>query len=319
MKIAITGGAGFIGHILAEQLSAQGHEIVLADTAASPSVDIMDRDALIRACAGCAAIYHLAAVHRDDIFPRSLYYDVNRGGTANVISAADANGIERIIFTSSFALYGLNTGMPDEASKPSPFNDYGQSKWEAEKLLEAWAAQKNTRACTIVRPVVVFGEGNRGNVHTLIAQIVSGKFVMIGDGANRKSMAYVGNVAGFLAHALHQPAGLHVYNYADKPDFSMRALTDVIYAKLNRPKPAMALPYALGLSAGYAFDALARLSGRRFPISSVRVRKFCADTTCAAEKFRTTGFTPRYTLAEGIERMIESDFAYAIEPGEKAA
>jgi len=142
---------------------------------------------------------------------------------------------------------------------------------------------------------------------------------MIGDGANKKSMAYVGNVAAFLAHCLHRQAGCDVVNYADKPDYAMRDLTDIIYAKLNKPKPALSLPYGLGLSAGYLCDVAARVSGRSFPISAIRVKKFCADTTCAADKYRETGFVPQYTLAEGIERMIEADFPYAIEPGERAA
>lgn len=319
MKIAITGGAGFIGHRLAENLTERGHKIVIVDTLAPTPVDIMDRDALTRVCAGCDAIYHLAALHSDDVFPRSRYYDVNRDGTANVIAAAKANNINRLIFTSTFALYGLNTGMPDEDSGPQPFNDYGQSKWEAEKILKEWAAEDKARTCTIVRPVVVFGEGNRGNVYTLISQITRGKFVMVGDGTNKKSMAYVGNVAGFLAHCLDRPSGVEVFNYADKPDYTMRDLTKVIYTKLNRPKPALSLPYPLGLSAGYAFDVLARVAGRTFPISAVRVREFCADTTCAADKFKETGFVPQYTLAQGVERMIEADFPHAIEPGERAA
>lgn len=319
MKIAITGGAGFIGRRLYELLQAQGHEIVVIDIAADHPIDIMDKKALIDACAGCGAIYHLAALHRDDVFPRSRYYDINKEGTAHVIEAAQVNNIPRIIFTSTFALYGLNTGMPDEDSAPRPFNDYGQSKWEAEELLKIWAQGVPNRHSIIVRPVVVFGEGNRGNVYTLLSQITSGRFVMIGGGDNKKSMAYVGNVAGFLAHCLSLAGNFDIYNYADKPDYSMRALTDVIYNKLNKPKPSLALPYSLGLSAGYAFDALARLSGKTFPISSVRVRKFCADTTCAADKYRQTGYVPTYTLVEGIERMIEADFPFAIEPGEKVA
>lgn len=319
MKIAITGGAGFIGGRLAENLQAAGHEIVIIDTAAPEPVDIMNKALLKRAVVGCDVIYHLAALHSDNVFPRSRYYDINRDGTQNVIDAARANNITRIIFTSTFALYGLNTGMPDEDSTPQPFNDYGRSKWEAEKLLKAWADEDIAHVCTIVRPVVVFGEGNRGNVYTLLSQITGGRFVMIGNGKNKKSMAYVGNVADFLTHCLAETDNFVIYNYADKPDFSMKELTDIIYGKLNKPKPAMVISYPFGLTIGYAFDIIARVTFQRLPISSVRVKKFCANTTCAADKFRETGFVPRYTLRDGIERMIEADFPFAIEPGERAA
>ena len=77
MKIAITGGAGFIGARLAEQLKSQGHDIVIIDVVDKPATDIMDQEGLSGACQNCDVIYHLAALHRDDIFPRSRYYDVN--------------------------------------------------------------------------------------------------------------------------------------------------------------------------------------------------------------------------------------------------
>lgn len=319
MKIAITGGAGFIGRRLVELLKKDGHECVIIDTAALTPVDIENPDAMIKACAGCDAIYHLAAAHRDDIFPRSRYYDVNVTGTENVILAAQKNGIEKIIFTSTFAVYGLDGGTPDESSKPAPFNDYGRSKLDAEARLKDWAEDDPARSVTIVRPVVVFGEGNRGNVHTLIDQISRGRFVMVGSGKNKKSMAYVGNVAGFLHHCLTLDEGFRVYNYADKPDYSMQELTDILYTKLAKSKPVYHLPYLCGLGAGYAFDILARVSGRRFPISAVRVQKFCADTTCKAEKLKETGFSPKFSLEDGLTRMIVHDFSGAAPQSMKQA
>jgi len=308
MKIAITGGEGFIGKRLTGILSQKGHTVVSVDTAAQTPVDIMDREALINAFAGCDMVYHLAALHSDDVFPRSRYYDVNAKGTKNVIDAAEINDIPKIVFTSTFAIYGLDTGMPDEDSAPQPFNDYGKSKLEAEAHLKLWAKAEEGRSLTIVRPVVVFGEGNKGNVHTLIRQIQQKKFVMVGNGQNKKSMAYVGNVAGFLAHCLLEGEGLQIYNYADKPDLNMEDLTDIVYAKMDLKKPSLRLPEILGLGAGYVFDGIARLTRKNFPISSVRIRKFCANTTCEAERYKQTGFEPEYTLQQGIERMIDHDF-----------
>ncbi len=308
MKIAITGGDGYNGARLASLLTADGHRVVSIDAAGQTPVDIRDPQALAQAVMGCDAIYHLAAAHRDDIFPRSVYYDVNAQGTKNVIDAANAAGIKKIIFTSTFAVYGLNTGMPDENSDLHPFNDYGKSKLEGEQHLKLWVKGDAERSLTIVRPVVVFGEGNRGNVHTYISQIARGKFVMVGNGRNRKSMAYVENVAAFLRHCLAQGPGFALYNYADKPDFDMNTLTDIVYRKLNKQRPTFALPYALGLTAGYVFDGLARITGKNFPVSAVRVQKFCADTTCAADRLKETGFRPAYTLEEGLERMIDRFF-----------
>ena len=309
MKIAITGGSGFIGTRLIKELEEAGHSCVIIDLKHSAPVDILDYPALTSALAGCEAIYHLAAEHRDDVFPRSRYYDVNVKGTQNVVNAADENGITRVIFTSSFAVYGLDARTPDENSTPAPFNDYGQSKLEGEAVLQNWAAKNENANLTIVRPTVVFGENNRGNVYTLINQVAQNKFLMVGNGRNKKSMAYVGNVVSFLHFCLNEEKPAQIYNYADTPDFTMNELMAVIYAKFGKQKPPFALPYMLGLGAGYAFDGLARLTGKRFPISAVRVQKFCADTTSSADKSRRAGFNPPFTLAQGIERMIAHDFA----------
>jgi GlcNAc-P-P-Und epimerase len=308
MKIAITGASGFIGARLSEVFTAQGHIVVPIDTNGNNPVDIMDQDALTRALFGCEAIYHLAAVHRDDVFPRSRYYDVNVRGTENVLSAADHNGITRVIFTSSFAVYGLNTVLPTETTSPAPFNDYGHSKLEAEKVLTSWAKANSDRRVTIVRPVVVFGEGNKGNVHTLIDQIAKNRFIMIGGGDNKKSLAYVLNVVDFLVHTLSFADNLTIYNYADKPDMTTRDMVHIITRELGVKVPRAHIPYIIGLMGGYMCDVVARISGKQLPISAVRVQKFCADTTCHADKYRQSGFTPSYSIEAGLKNMIDSDF-----------
>ncbi len=319
MKIAVTGGSGFIATRLIKALHAAGHEVVIIDLVHETPIDILHQDDLNKACAGCDAIYHLAAAHRDDIFPRSLYYETNGQGTANVTVAAKVNNVKHIIFTSTVAVYGLNSGTPDENTAVSPFNDYGKSKLEAEGHLQEWVKSDVGNIATIIRPVVVFGENNRGNVYTLINQVVRGKFLMIGNGENKKSMAYVGNIANFLHYCLQEKGGIQIYNYADKPDFTTRKLITIIYQCLGIKEPSFQIPYVLGIGAGYIFDVMARISGRTLPVSSIRVKKFCADTTVNADKYLKTGYKPRYTLAQGVERMVDHDFSSRKNQDKKAA
>jgi GlcNAc-P-P-Und epimerase len=314
LTIAITGGAGFIGTTLARLLITAGHTVRIIDVrpsaafpALSQRVDVRDRTALSDALQGVDVIYHLAAEHRDDVTPISLYYDVNVGGADNVVAAAQAHGINRIIFTSSVALYGLGAGASRESDTPAPFNDYGASKWKSEQVLNAWAAQDKTRTLITTRLVATFGPGNRGNIYNLMAQIAGGRFMMVGRGQNRKSIAYVENVAAFLQHCLNMN-GSHVYNYADAPDLTMREMVALVRGAMGLPGLGPALPYPVGLTGGYVFDAAAAITGKKFPISAVRIRKFCADTMVNAEAARATGFQAPYTLEHGLREMMAAEF-----------
>jgi nucleoside-diphosphate-sugar epimerase len=320
MRIAITGGAGFIGTQLAALLKAQGHEPVLIDIKPSEHfpehsviADVTDKDAIHSVLKGVDAIYHLAAEHRDDVSPVQKYYDVNVEGGKNLLEAARAHNINKIIFTSSVAVYPLEPANPRtgsvETDTPAPFNDYGRSKLQSEKTFEDWAVEDPGRTLVTVRLVATFGPGNRGNIYTLINQIASGKFMMIGGGDNRKSIAYIGNVAAFLAHNLNAPQGAHLYNYADKPDLRANEMVTAIRGALGLNGCGPRIPYAIGLAGGYAFDLAAKLTGRTFPISTIRVRKFCANTIVNADKLKETGFVAPYSLHTGLTEMIESEFA----------
>jgi nucleoside-diphosphate-sugar epimerase len=156
---------------------------------------------------------------------------------------------------------------------------------------------------------VIFGESNRGNVYNLLRQIASGRFLMVGNGRNRKSMAYVRNFSRFLVTMLANSPGVHLYNYADKPDFTMEQLVSLVHRTLpNGQRLNFRIPYTLGLSGGYLFDALAVATGKTFPISAIRIKKFCADTRINADKVKNTGFNAPYPLSEGLYRMIRSEF-----------
>ncbi|MCK6417693.1 MAG: NAD-dependent epimerase/dehydratase family protein [Alphaproteobacteria bacterium] len=316
MTIAITGGAGFIGTVLAQQLIIAGRsDLRLIDIRRSEAfpeltfdADVRDEDAMLRALQGVTTLYHLAAEHRDDVRPISKYYDVNVQGGRNVLKAARAHNIRQMIFTSSVALYGLDAGHSKEEDIPKPFNDYGASKLESESDFKTWAAEDPQRRLAIVRLVATFGPGNRGNIYTLMEQIARGRFVMVGRGDNCKSIAYVENVAAFLRHIAQGPAGSHLYNYADKPDLSMNDFVRTVRVALGYQGQGLRLPYAMGLCGGYAFDTLAKITGRRFPISAVRVQKFCANTIVDARRAGDSGFTAPHTLEEGLRAMIAAEF-----------
>lgn len=258
---------------------------------------------------GAEAFINLAAEHRDDIRPLSRYDDVNVQGSVNVCDAARKHGVNKIIFTSSVAIYGFAPADTDESGEPNYFNDYGRTKYLAEQVYKDWQAEDSeNRTLVIVRPTVIFGEGNRGNVFNLLKQIASGRFVMFGNGKNRKSMAYVENVAAFLEYSLSFMPGLHIYNYIDKPDFDMNTLVSEARKTLfGKNNVGLRLPAFLGMAIGYFADFVAKITGKTLPVSSIRVKKFLS-TTQFASSVSETGFVPPVNLEEGLARTLRYEF-----------
>ena len=313
MSITIIGGSGFVGSFLIKEL--QDYKVGNLDKNPSPFFDnISDIGDIrnvneIKIPKDTNSVVLLAAEHKDDVSPTSLYYDVNVQGTKNVLDAMDKAGVKNIIFTSSVAIYGLNKTNPDEKHPEDPFNHYGKSKWQAELVIKEWYDNDPSgKSITIVRPTVIFGERNRGNVYNLLKQISSGKFMMIGEGQNKKSMAYVGNIVALIKDRLEkQKEGLHIFNYADKPDFSMSELVSVIESKMKISIPKIRIPYFLGMFVGYMFDCFSFITRKKLSISSVRIKKFCATTQFNSTKVHSTFKSP-YSLKQGLDKTLEHEF-----------
>lgn len=273
--------------------------------------DVRNQEQMDIELSGADVVVLLAAQHRDDVSPVSLYYDTNVGGMEVTLKAMEKNGCRRIVFFSSVAVYGLNKNNPDENHEKDPFNHYGKSKWQAEQVLQKWYENHPDWNVNIIRPTVIFGERNRGNVYNLLSQISGGKFLRVGKGTNRKSMAYVGNIVAFVKYMIEEcQEGYNVFNYIDKPDFTMNELVDLVENVLGKHIPAVHFPYWLGMAGGYCFDLLAKITGKKLAISSVRVKKFCATTEFDSSKMLSTGFKAPYSLKEGLSRTLEFEFLH---------
>jgi len=313
--IAVIGGAGFLGSQIHKQIRLdeakifQSYDIdVVKSNNRQIFLDVEDVKTL-DVLEGTDTIINLAAVHRDDVEPKSRYYDVNVNGAKNVCIAARKHKAKRIIFTSSVAIYGFALPDTDESGEPNYFNEYGRTKYLAEQVYREWHAEDpENRTLVIIRPTVIFGEGNRGNVYNLLKQIASRRFVMVGGGNNRKSMAYIENVVAFIEYSLSFKAGLHIYNYVDKPDLDMNTLISgarkTLFGKNN---VGLRLPGFVGIALGYVADLAAMIIRKPLPVSSIRVKKFMG-TTQFASSVSDTGFVPPVSLEEGLARTLSYEF-----------
>lgn len=190
----ITGGAGFIGQHLARSIleadpSARVQSVDLVPPAETQwrvdlerhieegrlnliQGDIRDYQTFSNMVAAPDVIANLAAVHREPGHRPQEYFETNVKGAENTCKFARQSGCHEIIFTSSISIYGVHDQPIEESSQTSPKTPYGQSKLEAEQIHLRWAADNDTRL-DIIRPGVVFGPGERGNVSRLMREMTS--------------------------------------------------------------------------------------------------------------------------------------------------
>ncbi|MDB2372733.1 NAD(P)-dependent oxidoreductase [Amylibacter sp.] len=313
-KITLIGGSGFVGTNLCRLLALEQQDFEIIDLKMSREFpekckigDVRNLESLREVITGDVVV-NLAAVHRDDVRERSEYQKTNIDGAKNVAQICTEKEINKIIFTSTVAVYGHAEPGTNEGGAIKPFNEYGRTKFEAEEHLRAWQSC-TAKSLIIIRPTVIFGEGNRGNVYNLLNQIASNRFVMVGSGENKKSIAYIGNVVAFLATCISTDQKYGLYNYVDTPDFTMNELVSEVRNKLKQKQGVgLRLPYLCGVLIGYIADGLAKLIGRNLPVSSIRIKKFVASTEFVSSSATLDDFIPPFHLSEGLERTLNSEF-----------
>lgn len=314
IKTTLIGGSGFVGQKLCCVLDEAGVDFEILDIE-KPNrfkdrfkfCDINNSSDLKKCITGSIVI-NLAAAHRDDLPDKSEYYRINVEGSRNIVEICETLGIQHIIFLSSVAVYGFTEKPLDEDGLLKPFNDYGKSKAIAELIYRDFQIKDNSRKVTIIRPTVIFGEGNRGNVFNLFSQIKTGIFFMIGSGDNLKSMAYVDNIASFIFHAMKQGYGLQVCNYTDTPDLKVRELVDIVYSYFGKRRSKFYLPIGLGLIIGKFFDLMSSIFKISIPVSQIRVKKFTENTQfCSSANLRKT-FKQKYELSDAVLKTLSTEF-----------
>ena len=307
-KLFITGGSGFIGHHFHNSYK----QIDIINYDLQPPFEsknshfiqgsILDAEKLSENLAGIDFVLHLAATHFD--FQKN-YYRTNVDGTKVLLEEMSKKDIKNLIFYSSVAVYGaLNNGVSEETN-PEPNMPYGDSKYEAEKLIKAWAKEDDNRSAIIIRPAVVFGAYNFGNVFNLIKQIDSGFFLNIGGGENIKSMVYVKNLVDYTISLMKEmKPGVSIYNAIDTPNYGIFDLTSIIAEKLGKKPPAK-LPLPVAKLLALPFDLLNVLTGKDIIINSKRIEKFCSSTHFIPKKLEEEGVKQKVPTGDAIKETID--------------
>jgi len=312
MRIAITGGAGFLGYHLANRLAPQGIEVVLLDIAAfNPSeypsdvicqhVDVRNAAAVQSALKGADVIIHAAAAL--PLWRRQDILDINVRGTRTVLRVAQKIGIERVIYISSTAVYGISKKHPLYEIDPlDGVGPYGESKVKAEKVCESF---RNDGMCVpIIRPKTVIGTGRLGVFQILYDWIKDGKPIpIIGDGTNRYQLLEVEDLvdAVFLLATASQEKVNNTFNVGAERFNTVREDLEALCEFAGTGARIMATPAWLVKRVLQLFEMLG-LS----PLYKWVYGTADKDSSVSIERIKVRlGWWPRYSNAEALIRSYQ--------------
>lgn len=307
--ILLTGASGFVGRAIVAALLQERYDLVCPvrhalhlPGARTPVMPDMGERADWRACLGgvqtvihCAARVHVMQDGATD--PLAAYRQVNVAATLNLARQAAEAGVRQFIFLSSVKVNGEETPLNQpytEDSAPAPIDPYGISKHEAETAL-LQLANETGMAVTILRPPLVYGPGVKANFRSMLRWVKKGVPLPLASVRNKRSFVYLGNLVSLVQTCMgHPQAANQVFLVSDRDDLSSAELLRLAAAAMHRP--AHLLPCPPG-----ALLWLARLAGRESAAQRL-VQSLQVDAGKAA---RVLGWTPPYTVAEGLSATVK--------------
>ena len=254
MRALVTGGAGFIGSHICQELLSRGHQVLAVDNLASgrlenfeefgdtkkfefKKVDILDRDGLLPLFKGTDWVFHMAGLA--DIVPSiekpELYFDVNVKGTLNVLEAAKNAGVKRFTYAASSSSYGIPEEYPTPETTPiAPQYPYALTKYLGEELVLHWSQTYKLPAVSL-RLFNVYGprsrtSGTYGAVFGIfLAQKLNHKpYTVVGDGKQTRDFTFVTDVADAFILAAESDLNGEFLNVGSGNTYSVNRLVELL-------------------------------------------------------------------------------------------
>ncbi|MCP1641858.1 nucleoside-diphosphate-sugar epimerase [Pseudomonas citronellolis] len=246
-------------------------------------------------------IANFAAVHREPGHEDFEYYETNILGAENVCQWAEKTNCPDIIFTSSISPYGPSEVEKDETSLPCPTTAYGGSKLVAEHIHKTWlAGAPENRNLVIVRPGVVFGPGEGGNVSRLVKAVLGRYFFYMGNRQTRKAGTYVKELCAAMLWILQKQKeskiNLTLFNMSMNPGPSIQEYVEATCEVAEVKRNIFGIPYTILLMAAHGIDLIARPLRISHPFSPVRIRKLVRSNNIKPTKLVELGYPYQYTL-----------------------
>ena len=248
-------------------------------------------------------IFNLAAVHRTPGHPDHEYFETNIRGAENVTAFAEKHNINKILFTSSIAPYGAAEELKEETTLPTPNTPYGISKLVAEKIHQMWQVKDEKRELTIVRPGIVYGKGEHGNMTRLYKGMKGHYFMYTGRKDTIKASIYVKELVLFFKYRMMDNSfpGTDIFNCTFEPAYNIEQICETM-------KKATGLKYRIPLIPGgllmTAATILGPIGGKKVGIHPARVKKLMVSTNICGKKLAACGYKFHYSFEDTFKDWL---------------
>ncbi len=319
MRILVTGGTGFTGKALVQRLLADGHEVValdykeglrtqeLRDGGAEVVLgSVTDKDLVRRAMRGVEVVHHLAAAFREMNVPDTFYQEVNVGGTHNVLEAALAEGVRKVIYCSTCGVHGNVDHPPAGEDAPiQPADYYQRTKWEAEPVVRDF--NQRGLETVILRPAAIYGPGDPERFFLIFKRVAKGTFPMFGDGKTWYHPLYIDNLIDAFLLAMENGRGNgEAYLIADEQYLEIEDLVRRVARALEVDVKIPHLPVWPVVAAGHVCEKVCKPFGITPPLFPRRVDWYRQNRAFKIEKARRDlGYAPKVDIDEGLRRTAE--------------
>jgi len=319
----VIGGSGFVGNGIVQMLRKRGEAVRVFDLVPHPDPevesiigDIRDAQALQAALRGADVVHHTASFIFFGLGRPQHVIDINIGGTKNVIAACKANGVRKLIYTSSAETMLAYDTIIEDGDETLPYPTrfaslYGETKSTAEQMILAANGTDGLLTCSL-RPSGIYGKGDKYQAPAIVNFIQQKRLIRIGDGSARAIQTYVDNIA--YAHLLAadrldegSPVGGQKYFIGDGECRNHFDFFEAILTAMGYTLPTQTIPLRLAL-------LIARMNETRFYATPERMRKqpllnrHTVVATSQPQVFRLDkarrdlGYDPIVSQEEGIQR-----------------
>ena len=324
-KILITGGCGFIGRNLVNGFCDAGFDVTVLDFGGQQfredvrflNIDIRDQQAVINACAGMDSIVHNASIVLTKQVLKDMVWDVNLGGTNNILKACEVHKIPKMVYISSAsAVYeGEDIENGDETLPYSSISqaDYADSKIAAEKTALAFNAKGITAVCAI-RPHVVFGPEDNRFVPNIVERLKQGKLSRaVGNRDKLSDFTYISNlvdavVAAEAKLALDSPVAGQAYFITNGEPMPFFDFVEDFIVEMGHPKITKKVPFWLAYSVAALVEGWDMLKGgslKETGMTRFAIKYMVTHHYYSIDKAKKDfGYSPKVSLAEGIKITV---------------